>query len=156
MFGNGHTFYHPVYIDNLVDAFELAAATEGIRGSTYIIADERYYTLNELVRQVGKAMGIDVRIRRVPFWPLWLAAFATEMACKPLRITPPLFRRRVDWFRQVRAFSIDKAKKELGYQPKVGLEGRSCPDRPMVPGTRVYLSGGTETHVRHCRILLAG
>jgi nucleoside-diphosphate-sugar epimerase len=122
MFGNGHTFYHPVYIDNLIDAFELAAATEGIRGSTYIIGDERYYTLNELVRQVGKAISINVRIRHLPFWPLWLAAFATEMACKPLRIAPPLFRRRVDWFRQVRAFSIDKAKKELGYQPKIGLE----------------------------------
>jgi nucleoside-diphosphate-sugar epimerase len=36
-------------------------------------------------------------------------------------VTPPLFRRRVDWFRQVRAFNIDKARKELGYQPKVDL-----------------------------------
>ena len=39
----------------------------------------------------------------------------------PLRLRPPLFRRRVDWFRQNRAFSIEKAKRELGYRPKVGL-----------------------------------
>jgi nucleoside-diphosphate-sugar epimerase len=121
MFGNGQTFYHPVYIENLVDAFELAAEKEGIRGQTYIIADEHYYSLNDLVRQVATAMGVSVRIRHFPFWPLWTAAWACEMACKPLRLRPPIFRRRVDWFRQVRAFSIDKAKKELDYRPKVDL-----------------------------------
>ncbi len=35
---------------------------------------------------------------------------------------PPLFRRRVDWFRQNRAFKIDKAKKEMGYDPAIDLE----------------------------------
>ena len=45
-----------------------------------------------------------------------------EFAFKPFKVAPPLFRRRVDWFRQVRAFSVEKARKELGYQPKVGLE----------------------------------
>jgi nucleoside-diphosphate-sugar epimerase len=121
MFGNGRTFYHPVYIDNLVDAFELAAEKEGNRGETYIIADEHYYCLNDLVRQVANAIGVSVRIRHFPFWPLWTAAWACEMVCKPLRLTPPIFRRRVDWFRQVRAFSIDKAKRELGYRPRVDL-----------------------------------
>ena len=122
MFGDGETFYHPVYIDNLVDAFELAAEKEGIAGEAYIIADEHYYSLNDLVKQVAKAMGISVKIQHLPFSPLWLAAWVCETICKPLRITPPLFRRRVDWFRQVRAFNIDKAKRELGYQPRVGIE----------------------------------
>jgi nucleoside-diphosphate-sugar epimerase len=122
MFGDGETFYHPVYIDNLVDAFVTAAEREGIRGETYIVGDEHYYSLNDLVRNVAAAMGVPVQIRHLPFWPLWTAAFGCEMACKPLRITPPLFRRRVDWFRQVRAFSIDKAKEELGYRPAVNLQ----------------------------------
>lgn len=121
MFGNGGTYYHPVYIDNLVDAFELAGSKDGIAGETYIIADERYYTIYDLVREVGKALGVDVRIRHLPFWPLWSAALLCEFVCKPLRVSPPLFRRRVDWFRQVRAFSIDKARRELGYRPKVDL-----------------------------------
>ena len=121
MFGDGHTYYHPVYIDNLVDAFELAAQKQGIRGETYIIGDTHYYSLNELVRQVAAAMNVAVHIQHFPFWPLWTAAWACEMACKPLRLSPPIFRRRVDWFRQVRAFSIDKARTELGYQPKVDL-----------------------------------
>jgi len=122
MFGNGETFYHPVYIDNLVDAFELASEKEGIQGETYVIGDERYYSLNDLVRYVAMAMNMSVRIRHLPFWPLWTAALLCEMTCKPLRLSPPLFRRRVDWFRQVRAFDISKAKKELGYVPRVGVE----------------------------------
>lgn len=122
MFGNGETFYHPVYIDNLVDAFELAAAKDGINGETYLIADDHYYSLNDLVKHVAKAIDETVRIRHLPFWPLWGAAFTCEMVCKPLRLTPPLFRRRVDWFRQVRAFDISKAKKTLGYVPKIGIE----------------------------------
>jgi nucleoside-diphosphate-sugar epimerase len=122
MFGDGTTFYHPVYIDNLVDAFERAAEAEGIRGETYLIGDERYYSLNELVRHVAEALGTPVQIRHLPFWPLFSVAWACEMVCKPLRLTPPIFRRRVDWFRQVRAFSIEKARKDLNYQPKIGLK----------------------------------
>jgi len=122
MFGDGNTFYHPVYVDNLVDAFELAAAKEMTQGETYLIGDDHYYSLNELVQHVAAALNVSVRIRHLPFWPLWCTAWTCEMLCKPFRISPPLFRRRVDWFRQNRAFDITKAKQGLAYQPKVDLE----------------------------------
>ena len=122
MFGNGQTTYHPVYIDNLVDLFELAEQRPEAKGRTYIGGDEYYYTLDDLVTAVARAMDAEVKIVHLPFWPLWITAVVVELACMPLRIKPPLFRRRVDWFRQVRAFKIDRAKQELGYQPRIGLE----------------------------------
>jgi nucleoside-diphosphate-sugar epimerase len=122
MFGSGRNTYHPVYIDNLVDGFVLAAASQGEPGEAYIIGDEHWYTLNDLVDKVAQSMGKTVTIRHWPFRPLWLAAAGCEIICKPIGVTPPLFRRRVDWFRQVRAFRIDKARDRLGYQPKVGIE----------------------------------
>ena len=122
MFGKGNTFYHPVYIDNLVDAFILSMDLEKGNGQTYIIADEEYFPIKELVKRVGKAMNKDVKIKYYPILPLILAGHVVEKACKPFGIAPPIFPRRVDWFRQVRAFSIDKAKKELGYEPKVGID----------------------------------
>jgi nucleoside-diphosphate-sugar epimerase len=121
MFGDGRTYYHPLYIDNLIDAFELAAEREEARGQTYLIGDEHYYSLNEIVRQIARVLDIKLSVIHLPFWPLWAAAVACEAVCTPLRVSPPLFRRRVDWFRQVRAFSIDKARREIGYQPKVDL-----------------------------------
>jgi nucleoside-diphosphate-sugar epimerase len=121
MFGSGETTYHPVYIDNLVDCFILASE-KGKKGEAYLAADEHYYSLNDLITYVGRSMGIEVKIRHLPYWPLYCAALLCEGICYPLRITPPIFRRRVSWFRQVRAFSIEKARRDLGYQPRIGIE----------------------------------
>jgi nucleoside-diphosphate-sugar epimerase len=38
------------------------------------------------------------------------------MVCKPLRIKPPLFRRRVGFFTHNRAFNLEKAQTRLGYR----------------------------------------
>lgn len=122
MFGSGQTFYHPVYIDNLVDSFILVMEPGVGASQAYIIADEEYFSLQELVSRVGRAIGVDVKIPHFPIWPLIVAGHLCEKACKPFRIAPPIFPRRVDWFRQVRAFRIDKAKRELGYVPKVGID----------------------------------
>jgi len=54
--------------------------------------------------------------------PVVIAGHICEKVCKPFKITPPIFPRRVDWFRQNRAFDISKAKRDLGYNPKVGLD----------------------------------
>jgi nucleoside-diphosphate-sugar epimerase len=120
MFGDGRTLYHPLYIDNLVDAFELAGARAG-RGEVFLIGDAQYYTLNDLVRAVAASMNQDVRIVHLPFAPLYAASIVCETICRPLGLEPPLFRRRADWFRQNRAFRIDRARRDLGYEPKVDL-----------------------------------
>lgn len=122
MFGGGGTFYHPVYIDNLVDAFVLAMAPGAGAGQAYIIGDAEYFPIKELVARVGRALGKTVWIPNLPILPLIIAGHLCEKACKPFGINPPIFPRRVDWFRQVRAFRIDKARRELGYRPQVGID----------------------------------
>lgn len=44
-----------------------------------------------------------------------------ETVCRPLGIDPPLHRRRVAFFIKNRAFSIQRAADELGFEPKVDL-----------------------------------
>lgn len=122
MFGNGRTLYHPLYIDNLIDAFILAMADGKGDGEAYLIADEQYIEIEDLVRRVGKALGVDVKIPHYPVWPVVVVGHIVEKACKPFGINPPIFPRRVDWYRQNRAFRIDKAKRDLGYQPRVGID----------------------------------
>jgi len=122
MFGSGKTLYHPLYIDNLVDALVLAMEYGPSDGEAFLIADEEYLSIEELVKQVGLAMNVDVNITHYPIAPLIVAGHVFETICKPLKIAPPIFPRRVDWFRQNRAFSIEKAKRLLGYQPAIDLE----------------------------------
>lgn len=122
IFGNGRTFYHPVYIDNLVDAFVLAMQSGVGSGETYIIADDEYFSIEELVKRAGRAIGVEVSTPHLPLLPLIVAGHVCEKVCKPFGIEPPIFPRRVDWFRQVRAFKIDKAKRHLGYQPRIGID----------------------------------
>jgi nucleoside-diphosphate-sugar epimerase len=122
MFGNGKTLYHPLYIDNLVDAF-VAAMADGVGdGEAYLIADDEYLEIEDLVKRVGRALNVDVKIPHYPVWPVVAAGHVVEKACRPFGITPPIFPRRVDWYRQNRAFKIDKAKRDLGYEPKVGID----------------------------------
>jgi len=122
MFGDGRAYYHPVYIDNLVDGFYAALMSSREKAEPYIIADEEFFTIKELVKKVGQSMDKDVRFLHLPFLPLYMLAAIAEAVCVPLRIKPPLFRRRVDWFRQNRAFVIDRAKKEIGYIPRTGID----------------------------------
>jgi nucleoside-diphosphate-sugar epimerase len=122
MFGNGRTLYHPLYIDNLVDAFILAMEDGKGEGEAYLIADEEYLGIEDLVRRVGKALNVHVKVPHYPVWPVVAAGHVCEKVCRPFGINPPLFPRRVDWYRQNRAFKIDKAKRDLGYAPLVGID----------------------------------
>lgn len=122
MFGSGRTYYHPLYIDNLVDAFVLAMEEGKGDGEAYLVADEHYVEIEDLVRRVGQVLEMDVKVPHFPVWPVVAAGHVCEKLCRPFGITPPIFPRRVDWYRQNRAFRIDKAKRDLGYRPRVDLD----------------------------------
>jgi 2-alkyl-3-oxoalkanoate reductase len=122
MFGSGRTLYHPLYIDNLVDAFLLCMPQGVGSGREYLIADEKYYAIEDIVQAVARALDVPVRIPHYPVLPVVAVGHIVEKLCKPLGITPPIFPRRVDWYRQNRAFDIGRAQRELGYRPQIELE----------------------------------
>lgn len=122
MFGDGSTWYHPVYIDNLVHAFELAVDREEAIGREYIIGDHDAVSIKNLVLGVARAMGVSVKIPHFPFWTLWYPAVICEAICKPLGLKAPIFPRRADWYRKTRQFDVSRAVRELGYDPKVDLD----------------------------------
>ena len=122
MFGSGKTFYHPLYIDNLIDASVLAMQSKRGDGETYLIADKEYVEIEKLVRGVAAALEVDLKMPHLPVWPVVAIGHIVEKACKPFGIAPPIFPRRVDWYRQNRAFDISRAKRELGYEPRIGLQ----------------------------------
>lgn len=121
IFGDGKTLYHPVYVDNLVDAFVLCMEEGKGNGGTYLIADEEYLSIEKLINMVADALDTKVMTPHFPIWPVIAVGHICEKLCAPFGIAPIIFPRRVDWYRQNRAFNIDAAKSDLGYRPKVDL-----------------------------------
>ncbi len=119
--GRGEIFYHLTHIEDLVEGFRLAATVPGAAGRTYILAGGEVTTLNEVVEIIAAEAGVRGRPWHLPVWPFWLAGAACEATCAPLRIEPPIYRRRVDFFTKSRAFDISRARAELGFAPQVTL-----------------------------------
>jgi nucleoside-diphosphate-sugar epimerase len=114
--------FHAVYIDDLIDGFMLALTRPEAAGETFIIGGESYLSLNDYVNVVAEAVGAATPRLRFPYWFFYSAAVVCEAICVPLRIEPPLHRRRVRFYKNNRAFDIEKVKATLGYNPKVGLK----------------------------------
>jgi nucleoside-diphosphate-sugar epimerase len=120
--GSGRPHYHLVYIDDLLDAYELALTHPAAPGRTFIAAGPRSVSQAELARTIARHTGGRVLPFRIPAWPLQLAGDLCEAICVPLEIEPPLHRRRVDFWTKNRSFSIERARHVLGYAPKVDVE----------------------------------
>lgn len=113
--------FHAVYIDDLMEGFIAAIKTPGISGEAFIIGGDEYLPLNDYVAAAAAAVDAPPPWLRVPYGPLMAAAVVCEALCVPLRIEPPLHRRRVRFYKNNRAFRIDKAKRVLRYSPRVDL-----------------------------------
>lgn len=121
MFGSGEIAYHMTYVDDMVAGLILAGEHPAAIGETFLIGSEDYTSLNEMVRMIAATLDVRAPRGRLPVAPLMAAATLCEFACKPFGIDPPLHRRRVAFFTKARAFSVEKAKRLIGFEPQVPL-----------------------------------
>ncbi|MEJ2710008.1 MAG: NAD-dependent epimerase/dehydratase family protein [Anaerolineales bacterium] len=122
MIGTGDIHYHLVYIDDLLDGMVLASEKPDIAGEVFIIAGESPICVRELVHIIADTLGKPVSNLHIPAQPVMLAAHLVQWASHLVRVEPPLYPRRMDFFVKNRAFSIEKAKRILGYRPKVNVK----------------------------------
>jgi nucleoside-diphosphate-sugar epimerase len=120
--GRGEIYYHLTYIDDLVEGFRRCAEHPAGAGRTYILAGGEVTTLNELVSRIARVAGVRPPRLHLPVWPFRMAGALCEAVCVPLGLEPPLHRRRVDFYTKSRAFDISRARREIGYDPQVGLD----------------------------------
>jgi nucleoside-diphosphate-sugar epimerase len=121
MIGSGEVYFQMVHVEDLARGMRLAAAHDAAVGEVFILTGDEAVTLNELVGRIARIYGVPRPRLRLPAWPFFAAAAVCEAVCVPLGVEPPLYRRRVAFFTKSRAFSIEKAKRVLGYRPEVSL-----------------------------------
>ena len=122
MLGDGSAFYHLTFVEDLVEGFHLCGTVPAAAGRTYLLAGRRYTTLSKLVELIASELGSSPPSLSIPVWPVWLAGALCELTCAPFSVEPPLYRRRVEFFTKSRAFDASRARRELGFIPKVELE----------------------------------
>jgi nucleoside-diphosphate-sugar epimerase len=120
-FGDGQNMRHPVYISDAVKGLELCASAEGVNGEVFIIAGEHAVPVAELVKVMSEELGVRSPKLHLPIPLGLLAGYSLEVAFKLIGKQPPFSRRSLDFFLKHNAYSIEKAKRMLGYHPQVNL-----------------------------------
>jgi dihydroflavonol-4-reductase len=120
--GPGTAGYHLLYIDDLVDAFMLAAKVDSALGEAFIIGGPERPTLNDIIKTLGAILDHqDQQVIRLPIKPAELLAEGCERVCQPFGIAPPIYKRRIEFFTQNKSYEIAKARRVLGFEPKVRM-----------------------------------
>lgn len=122
MIGSGRTLYHMTYVEDLIDGLMLAGEVPDAAGEVFIIAGDEYTTLTRLVELTADALGVSRPRLKLPYPPVYAASVLCDRLFRAVGVDPPLYPRRVEFFAKDRAFDISKARKLLGYHPKVSLE----------------------------------
>ncbi len=121
MIGDGSALFQPAYIDDVVEGFLLCLEKDEAVGEAFIVGGDEYLPLRDLVRLIAEEMDVEVSSLQLPMAPFLWAARACERIFSPFGIEPPLHRRRLSFFQNNRAFSIEKARRVLGFEPQVSL-----------------------------------
>ncbi len=124
VFAGGSQSRSMVYVDNLVQGVVRAELTESAPGSAWWIADERPYTLSEIIETVGRALsaeGFAVSPNRIRLPDA--VARAAELADATIQRTGR-YHQQIHVLGEMNkniACDISAAQRDLGYSPDVAL-----------------------------------
>jgi nucleoside-diphosphate-sugar epimerase len=130
--GSGGNLRHPVYVDDMVDALLLASQAPTGARRDHVIAGPSAMPLRTLVNECAAALGVAPPRLTLPRPAALLLGYAAEAGGRLLGWNPPFSRRTLAFFENDNAFDIGAARRDLGYEPRVGFpEGvrRTLADR---------------------------
>jgi nucleoside-diphosphate-sugar epimerase len=113
--GNGKCWYHLVHVDDLTNAMILAAVEERALGEAFIVGSSEPIRLEDMATIIAREYSHNLRVVRLPITPFFIMGDICEAICKPLKIEPPIYRRRVAFYSKDRYFSTRKLREVLGY-----------------------------------------
>jgi nucleoside-diphosphate-sugar epimerase len=140
--GSGERAVTPCHVDNLARALLLAAESPNAPGNIYFINDGVKISYMEFMKRQLKAAGIEWTPGfSIPYKLAYAAASLMEFIYRAMNSKKPpvLTRFAVAALAGSRSYSIEKAKRELGYEPMDDIE-----DGMKKMEDWVTLSGGTD------------
>lgn len=124
LFQKGKVMVDLVCAENAAHALRLCMEKDEALGQAYNITNGEPKLVTELAEEMFNALGTKARYIKLPFMPVYAAAGLLEAVWKLLKIydkAPPITRINVCTLGRSQIFSIEKARRELGYEPVVSL-----------------------------------
>lgn len=121
MFGAGTNWRHPIHIDDYLAGMDALTLNPAAYGRTYILAGPEPVTARQLIAAAERVTGGRARLQ-VPLAVGSVAGLAAEGVGKVLRIAPPISRRTLAFFTNQNWFDVSRARTELGFAPRIGLD----------------------------------
>ncbi len=111
------------HVANLVHAIELAL-TRGRGGQSYFVADDGARTYRDMLTRLARTANVELPKKSVPGWLARGLAALVEWAWRLFRLPgrPPMTRFAIAMMASTVTVSTEKAKRELGYEPIVGVD----------------------------------
>lgn len=110
-----------VYVKNLVEATYAAALVPEAVGEVFFVSDEQPYSLAEFARAVAISLHVKLIPIRLPIPFAMLLAYLLSAAKHVLGIQVPLTPSRVRTMTTHYVYSVDKARRLLGYRAAYDL-----------------------------------
>jgi nucleoside-diphosphate-sugar epimerase len=112
------------YVTNVVDVILRAADGEHSVGQAYNASDGSHVTWRQYVDRLAQIVGVPSPRLVIPHRLAYLAGWAMEKVYGALRVEsrPLLTRMTAELFSTDQGFSIEKARRELGYEPDVAQD----------------------------------
>jgi nucleoside-diphosphate-sugar epimerase len=120
--GDGQNLRHPLYIADLLSAFELASTVSTPSGETVIVAGPSAVTTRELVERIITLSGIRYSPPVLPLGPVAVVCWLMEKAFALTGQQPPFSTRSIKFFTENSSFTTTKARELLGFEPTVSLD----------------------------------
>jgi nucleoside-diphosphate-sugar epimerase len=120
--GSGAGRRHLIFIDDICDAFLAACAAPASQPQTAILAGPEVVTLKELVGRIARILGVRRYGFQLPLAPMRILAAITEDVCGILKVSPPLYRRRLDFYTVNAEYNTAKSRELLHWRPQIGLD----------------------------------
>jgi nucleoside-diphosphate-sugar epimerase len=121
--GSGENAVPFVYVSDVVQGLLLALDRERAIGHAYNIGNDEPLTQEQYLSAIAQEIGVAPPHVHVPFYVLYAAAYAAERVAtlSGYRIPAAVTRHGVKILGEDCRMSIDKARRELGYSPRVSV-----------------------------------
>ena len=123
LLGSGRNHLPLIYVRDAARGVLLAAQVAEAAGRSYVLVNDEPVTQHDFIGAIAAELGVPAPTRRIPYRSAVIAGALAETAGRLARRRqpPPVMRYGVQLLGGENRFSIERARRELGFSPQVGL-----------------------------------